>query len=185
MTKNQASDAVPLRKKGFTHTMKTLLLLRHAKSSWKDLSLADHDRPLNKRGRKTAPRMGRLMQETGRSPDHILCSTATRARETLQLVLTELDQNVPVTFRAELYHCDVAQFLGVLRELAEPAASVLVVGHNPDLELFLEHVTGQSERLSTGALARIEFDLSAWSELIDATRGTLVSISRPRELTRD
>ena len=125
------------------------------------------------------------MQETGLRPDHVLCSTATRARETLQLMLTELSKNVPVTFGAELYHCDVAQLLGVLRELAEPAASVLVVGHNPDLELFLEHVTGQSERLSTGALARIEFDLSAWSELIDATRGTLVSISRPRELTRD
>ena len=125
------------------------------------------------------------MQETGLRPDHVLCSTATRARETLQLMLTELSKNVPVTFGAELYHCDVAQLLGVLRELAEPAASVLVVGHNPDLELFLEHVTGQSERLSTGALARIEFDLSAWSELIDATRGTLVSISRPHELTRD
>ena len=165
--------------------MKTLLLLRHVKSSWKDPSLTDHDRPLNKRGRKTAPRMGRLMHETGLCPDLILCSTATRARETLQLMLTELSKNVPVTFRAELYHCDVAQLLGVLREVAEPAASVLVVGHNPDLELFLEHVTGQSERLSTGALARIEFDLSAWSELIDATRGTLVSISRPRELTRD
>ena len=165
--------------------MKTLLLLRHAKSSWKDTSLADHDRPLNKRGRKTAPRMGRLMQETGLRPDHILCSTATRAKETLQLVLTDLDKSLPVTFLAELYHCDTTHLVGVLREVAEPAASVLVVGHNPDLELFLAQVTGQSERLSTGALARIEFDLSVWSELTDATRGTLVSVSRPRELTRD
>ena len=165
--------------------MKTLLLLRHAKSSWKDTTLLDHDRPLNNRGRKAAPRMGRLMHETGPRPDHILCSTATRARETLQLVLTELGKSVPVTFHAELYHCDVAQLIGLLREVAEPTASVLVVGHNPDLELFLEHVTGQSERLSTAALARMELDLSAWSELTDTTRGTLVSVARPRELTRD
>jgi phosphohistidine phosphatase len=129
--------------------------------------------------------MGRLMQETGLRPDHILCSTATRAKETLQLVLTDLDKSLPVTFLAELYHCDTAQLVGVLREVAEPTASVLVVGHNPDLELFLAQVTGQSERLSTGALARIELDLSAWSELTETTRGTLVSVSRPRELTRD
>ena len=123
------------------------------------------------------------MQETGLRPDRVLCSTATRARETLQLMLTELGKSVPATFYAELYHCDVAQLLGVLREVPEPAASVLVVGHNPDLELFLEHVTGQSERFSTGALARIEFDIAAWTELTDATRGTLVSVSRPREIT--
>ncbi len=67
--------------------MKTLLLLRHAKSSWNDPSLADHDRPLKKRGRKAAPRMGRWLQENGLRPDCVLCSTATRARETLQLVL--------------------------------------------------------------------------------------------------
>ena len=163
--------------------MKTLLLLRHAKSSWKESSLPDHDRPLNKRGLKAAPRMGRLMRETGLRPDGVLCSTATRAKETLQLVLTELGGGVPVTFHAELYHCDVAQILGVLRGVAEPAASLLVVGHNPDLELFLEHATGQTERLPTGALARIEVELAAWSDLTDATRGTLVSVSRPRELT--
>ena len=172
-------------KKAFTHTMKTLLLLRHAKSSWKDTSLADHDRPLKKRGRKAAPRMGRWLIENGLRPDHALCSTATRARETLQLVQSEWSGNVPASTHAELYHCDVAQMINVLREVAEPAASVLVVGHNPDLELFVEHVTGQSERLSTGALARIELDLSDWSELTDATRGTLVSVSRPRELSRD
>ena len=129
--------------------------------------------------------MGRWLIENGLRPDHALCSTATRARETLQLVQSEWSGNVPASTHAELYHGDVAQMINVLREVAEPAASVLVVGHNPDLELFVEHVTGQSERLSTGALARIELDLSDWSELTDATRGTLVSVSRPRELSRD
>ena len=129
--------------------------------------------------------MGRWLIENGLRPDHALCSTATRARETLQLVQSEWSGNVPASTHAELYHGDVAQMINVLREVAEPAASVLVVGHNPDLELFVEHVTGQSERLSTGALARIELDLSDWSELTDATRGTLISVSRPRELARD
>ena len=165
--------------------MKTLLLLRHAKSSWKDQSLPDHDRPLKKRGRKAAPRMGRWLVENGLRPDHALCSTATRARETLQLVLAEIDKGVPVSIRAELYHGDIAQMIGVLREVAEPAASVLIVGHNPDLETFLEHLTGQCERLPTGALARVELDLSDWAELTDATRGTLVTVARPRELSRD
>ncbi|MEK6259850.1 MAG: histidine phosphatase family protein [Planctomycetota bacterium] len=165
--------------------MKTLLLLRHAKSSWNDPLLADHDRPLKKRGRKTAPRMGRWLIANGLRPDHALCSTATRARETLQLLLAEVDKSVPVSLHAELYHGDVAQMIGALREVAEPAASVLIVGHNPDLELFLEHLTGQSERLPTAALARVELDLSDWSELTDATRGMLVSVSRPRELARD
>ena len=165
--------------------MKTLLLLRHAKSSWKDPSLVDHDRPLKKRGRKAAPRMGRWLIENGLRPDHALCSTATRARETLQLVLAEVDQSVPVSMHDDLYHGNVAQMIGVLREVAEPAAIVLVDGHNPDLESFLEHVTGRCERLSTAAVARVELDLADWSELTDATRGTLVSVSRPRELSRD
>ena len=165
--------------------MKTLLLLRHAKSSWNDPSLADHERSLKKRGRKAASRMGRWLIENGLRPDQALGSTATRARETLQLVLAELNNSVPVSIRAELYHGDIAQMIGVLREVAEPAASVLVVGHNPDLETFLEHLTGQSERLPTAALARVELALSDWSELTDATRGTLVSVSRPRELARD
>jgi phosphohistidine phosphatase len=129
--------------------------------------------------------MGRLMHETDLRPDCILCSTATRARETLQLVQSELGKNIPETFHAELYHCNVTQLLSLLREVAEPAVRVLVIGHNPDLELFLEQVTGQSERLSTGALARIELDLVNWSELTDSTRGTLISIARPRELARD
>ena len=167
--------------------MKTLLLLRHAKSSWNDPLLADHDRPLKKRGRKAAPRMGRWLEENGLRPDCVLCSTATRARETLQLVLGELNKSapIPVSVRAELYHGNVAALLGVLREVVEPAASVLIVGHNPDLETFLAHVTGQSERLSTGAVARVELDLCDWSDLTEATRGTLVSVARPRELARD
>jgi phosphohistidine phosphatase len=165
--------------------MKTLFLLRHAKSSWKDPSLADHDRPLKKRGRKAASRIGRWLRENGLRPDHVLCSTATRARDTLQLVLAEVDRHMPVSMRAELYHGDVAQMISLLREVAEPAPSVLIVGHNPDLETFLEHLTGRSERLPSAALARIELDLSNWSELIDATRGTLVSVLRPRELPRD
>ena len=167
--------------------MKTLLLLRHAKSSWGDPLLPDHDRPLTKRGRKAAPRMGRWLQENDLRPDSVLCSTATRSRETLQLVLSELSKAVPipVSMRAELYHGNVAVLLSVLREVAEPAEKVLVVGHNPDLETLVTHLTGQTERLSTGAVARVELDLSDWSELTDATRGTLVSVTRPRELTPD
>jgi phosphohistidine phosphatase len=163
-------------------TMKTLLLLRHAKSSWKNPSLADHERPLNKRGRKAAPRIGRWIATHGLQPDLVLCSTATRARETLQLLLPEWSRPVPHTLHGGLYHGEVALLIGLLREVSEPAAKVLIVGHNPELETCLQHFTGLLERLPTGGLAHVEFELAHWSELTEATRGTLVSVTRPRTL---
>lgn len=162
--------------------MKTLLLLRHAKSSWKDAALADHDRPLKKRGLKAAPRMGRWMSEQNWIPDQVLCSTATRARETLYLVSNEFSKKPPTEFLAELYEADPARLVGVLCGVSEPTETVLVIGHNPGLEQFLEQITGQAERLPTAAVTRIELDLTSWSELTAATRGRLIAVARPRDL---
>lgn len=162
--------------------MKTLLLLRHAKSSWEDPALADHDRPLNKRGRKAAPRMGRLLTETGLRPDRVLCSSARRAQETLRLVFEAAGIDIPSDTRRDLYHCDVAEFVAALRGVAEPADCVMIVGHNPGLEDFLVHLTNCREGFPTAALAQIELDLTAWSQFGTGSGGRLVQLWRPREL---
>lgn len=90
--------------------MKTLLLLRHAKSSWDDATLSDHDRPLKSRGIKAARRMGRLMREQDLCPDRILCSTAVRARETLRLALEESGIDPATEFTERLFHCSPSEF---------------------------------------------------------------------------
>ena len=170
--------------KPLSRTMKTLFLLRHAKSSWSHLSLDDHDRPLKKRGLKAAPRMGAVLRGLDLRPEQVLCSTALRAQETWRLVQAELSDGdrIPVSHHADFYHCEPTQFVTTLKHVAEPAACVLIVGHNPDLESFLTQLTGESHRLSTAALVRLTLSIEAWSDMTATTRGQLDAIWRPREL---
>lgn len=162
-----------------------LLLLRHAKSSWDDPSLADRDRPLAPRGRKAASRIARHLGERDERPDLVLCSPATRTRQTLERL--SLDPSVRVEFNERLYAASAAALLALLRALPASAGTVLVVGHNPGLEeLALElavpgpHRERIAEKFPTGALATLAFD-GAWAEL---ARGacTLVDYVVPRDL---
>ena len=162
--------------------VKTLLLLRHAKSSWDDPALADHDRPLKPRGIKAARRMGRLILEQSLHPELIVCSTAVRARETLQLVLDESGLKPVVDFSEAIFHCPPSDFAIVLQGIGESIVSVMLVGHNPGMEEFLLQLTGQNETLPTAALAMLELDLSSWSMFCETTRGRLVAMWRPKEL---
>jgi phosphohistidine phosphatase len=162
--------------------VKTLLLLRHAKSSWDDSSLSDHDRPLKPRGIKSAGRIGRLIDAQKLRPDLVLCSTAVRARETLRLVLEEVDSTVPVEYTDRLYHCSPEVFATVLQSIEWDLPSVMLVGHNPGLEEFLTHLTGQQQTMPTGALAKVELDLSNWSDFGTSTPGRLTEIWCPRDL---
>jgi phosphohistidine phosphatase len=165
--------------------MKTLLLLRHAKSSWDDPALADHDRPLKPRGIKAAHRVGRLLREHGLHPQAVLCSTALRARETLRLVLDESGLQPPVAYSQRLFHCPPSEFPLLLQQVDASAATVLLVGHNPGLEDYLTQLTGHPETLPTAALARLELDLDDWSQLTDQTPARLTDLWRPKELDRD
>lgn len=162
--------------------MKTLLLLRHAKSDWDDASLPDHDRPLKKRGIKAAGRMGQVLRDEAPHPDLVLCSTAVRAKETLRLALEAANLSPPTEFREDLYHCSPNQFIETLRQVAEPTPTVLLVGHNPGLEEFLSQLCDQPVTIPTATLAQVELDLDTWSEFTDGTRGRLVCIWQPREL---
>ena len=162
--------------------MRTLLILRHGKSSWKHPGLADHDRPLNKRGLRDAPRMGRLLRDEDLVPDRIVSSTAVRARATAELVAGELGYRGTVERSRDLYLASVPDIIRVLANDGGDAARLLVVGHNPGLEELVAALTGGYAALPTAALARVDLELDAWSNLTGSTPARLVNLWRPREL---
>jgi phosphohistidine phosphatase len=162
--------------------MKTLLLLRHAKSSWDDPTLADHDRPLKKRGVKAALRMGQVIRDFRLNPELILCSTAVRAKETLKLVLETARISPAIEYLDELFHCPVTGFGDALRRVDNRIHRVMLIGHNPGLEEFLHGLTQQETLMPTAALARVKLDLSEWQKFESSIHGQLDHIWRPREL---
>ena len=161
--------------------MKTLLLLRHAKSSWKQTGLHDHDRPLNKRGKRQAPKVGKFLKENDLVPDLILSSTALRAHDTAQAVAEACDFPGQVDFYQDLYLSDPDCYLDILHCLPDEANRVLVVGHNPDIEQLLTLLTDATQHMTTAALAQVELPISSWQELNEATDGRLQNLWAPRE----
>lgn len=162
--------------------MLELLVLRHAKSSWADPGQADHDRPLNGRGKADAPRMGELLAARDLVPDVIISSTAKRARQTAKRVAEASGYDGLPVLTDRLYHADVEDCIAVLQGLAGDAARVMLVGHNPGLSELVEALCEAGEHLPTAALAHIALSIAAWSELDEHTPGRLLSLWRPREL---
>lgn len=160
--------------------MKTLLILRHAKSSWDDPDMPDHERPLTERGRKDAKRVGQFLEEHGLVPDLIISSTAKRARTTAKRVAKGCGYGAEIEVDGRLYLAHPSQFTAVLREVAEHA-TVLVVGHNPGLEEFVRQLTGQPETMPTAALAEVSLTIDSWQSLSSATEAKLVRVWRPKE----
>ena len=163
--------------------MKTLLVLRHAKSSWNDPALDDHERPLNKRGRRDAPRMGELVREYGLIPDVIISSNAARARLTAEAVAEAARYAGEILLDPRLYLAWPDDILSLLQRVREKAETVMIVGHNPGLEKLVEQLTGEWQDLPTAALAQIGLPLDQWRDLKLSTRGRLVGLWRPEELT--
>jgi phosphohistidine phosphatase len=162
--------------------MKTLLLMRHAKSSWKDSDQDDHDRTLNKRGKRDAPRMGQLLADEQLLPDLVLASSAKRCRKTAEHVIHESGYRGETRFTAELYEADADKLGEVLKSVPEGVRRLLVIAHNPGLEVFTEQLTGEYTPLTTAALAHVELPIDRWSELTEVRAGKLVKLWQPREL---
>jgi phosphohistidine phosphatase len=162
--------------------MKTLFLLRHAKSSWKDADLDDHDRPLNKRGKRDAPRMGVLLKDENLLPDFIVASSARRARKTAEHVIQHSGYRGETRITGELYNAGRDQLLAFVNTLPDAASRILLIGHNPGLEELLEALTGQCLALTTAALAHLESPADSWQQLCEATPAQLVKLWQPREL---
>jgi phosphohistidine phosphatase len=161
--------------------MKTLLIMRHAKSSWKDAALGDHERPLNKRGQRDAPRAGRWLREAGLVPDALLASTAVRARATAALVAEAAGYSGDIALHAGFYHDAPAAIFDALQRLPAGVETALVIGHNPALEEMLADLTGDDETLTTAAVAHVNLPIPAWDHLSPDTEGVLNAVWRPRD----
>ncbi len=167
--------------------MKRVYLLRHAKSSWKEPGLADRDRPLSGRGRRAAETIERHLREQRIAPELVLCSPARRARETLERIEPAFGARA-ARVEPQLYGATPDMLLELLRGLPKTVASVMLIGHNPSLELLAVELARPSPKLRaleakypTAALATLAFDVSSWRAL-DAGTGELVGFVRPRDL---
>lgn len=163
--------------------MKTLLIMRHAKSSWKDQGVADHERPLNKRGERDAPRMGEWLREQGFEPDLILSSTARRARQTATAVAEASGYPGEIFYDQWLYDEGYEAYFTALQKIPEIISCVLLIGHNPDLEELLETLSGDYQHMPTAAVAHVELPVTYWSELDAEVEGRLVAFWYPKGLT--
>lgn len=170
--------------------MKTLLLMRHAKSDWSNADLGDRERPLNARGVKAAAAMARHIRANDLRPDLILCSPALRAEQTLAALFAELGSEPEVLHEEKLYLAGPATLLSLLRAHGGSAERVMVIGHNPGLQNFALDLVGKGKeedwgelgiKFPTAALAVITFDIDSWAEAAPR-RGSLASFVRPRQL---
>lgn len=164
--------------------MKTLLVLRHAKSDRGDKTLRDHDRPLAPRGEADAPRMGTALIALDLIPDRIITSTAQRALETARLVAAAMGYRGEVIESREVYAASVDTLRDVLREHGGDDATILLVGHNPGLEELICVLAGGRDappfiRVPTAGLACLALDIKDWQEIHDAY-GTLEWFLTPR-----
>ena len=167
--------------------MKTLMLLRHAKSSWKEEGIADHDRPLNKRGKKTAPVMGHLILEKKLVPDLILSSTAARARTTVEAVAEACNYKNRIEHIEELYLATAGELLFQAQSRTGDADDdsinrLMLVAHNPGMEDLVSRLSGHPEPFPTAALAVFELGIESWRALELGVETSLLHLWRPKEL---
>jgi phosphohistidine phosphatase len=152
--------------------MKTLFLLRHAKAVSTSEALRDLDRSLSDQGREQAERVGKYLKQQNISFDLVLSSTALRARETTELVLTAAGSTSEVRYEQRIYEASAQQLLELVCEIEKEKNEVLLVGHNPGLEELLKRLTGRFETMGTSTLAKIALGASAWTEAV-AEKGDL------------
>ena len=159
-----------------------LLLMRHAKSSWSDGSLSDHQRPLNKRGNKAALAVGEALTARGYAPDTIWSSDATRTRQTAMRLIRAIPGAQTVNFSSEFYHAGVETVLRECGKQTEPDGKLMLLGHNPGWAALHHYFTGHTHDYPTGActvLARTDHDSGDW---LDPASWRFVDLILPREL---
>jgi phosphohistidine phosphatase len=172
-------------------SMRRLMLLRHAKSDRSPPGASDRDRPLEVRGQETAPKIGAYMAKHGLVPDQALCSTARRTHDTWTLVASAFAKAPPVRFEERVYDATADAILDIVRETADTARSLLVVGHNPGLHDLaglliasgdVEARERLREKFPTAGLAVIDFAYDDWRK-VHKRAGRLDRFVTPRTLT--
>ena len=161
--------------------MKTIFLLRHAKSSWENSDLSDFDRLLNQRGLEAAPFMGETIAKNRFQIDKIISSPARRAQQTAILVKESANINGEIEYDDRIYEASPPRLLKVISEIDEKYQSVMLVGHNPGMEGLIKSLTGELQPMPTAALAVIDLKIDKWNE-ITTDCGTLRTLLRPKTL---
>lgn len=166
-----------------------LTLVRHAKSSWDDSAVKDFDRPLNERGREQCEPMGELLQKTAIEPDLILCSTAKRARQTLNRLLKNWQTKAEIVFEGRLYLATSDRLLALLGKLGKNHKHIMLIGHNPGLHLLAFNLADRgepamlktlAEKFPTLGMCSIKFESDAWKTL---GNGELAFFATPKTAT--
>ena len=161
--------------------MKTLFLIRHAKSSWDDTALPDKERSLNARGRRDALKMGERLAKRDVKPDLILSSPAVRALSTAEIFAEKLDyrrRDIVVTER--LYAVEADDLLDVIHQLRDKVERVMLFGHNPELTELAHRLSGEITHMPTCAVAEFTFDAKSWSK-IDTIKPAEVVFDYPKK----
>src|ERR1700741_178705 len=164
--------------------MRILYLLRHAKSSWNDNTLRDFDRPLKKRGREAADRIGQRLVEENLSNPLVICSPAVRTRETAAIVLKSAKLQLEPQFDDRIYEASLRELVEIVSEIPEDNEVAIMIGHNPGFEELLAFLTGEQRRMPTCALAKIRFGDVNWRD-VRAGAGSLEWFIAPKELPDD
>jgi phosphohistidine phosphatase len=146
--------------------MKTLLLMRHAKSSWKESNIPDHDRPLNRRGKHDAPLMGKLLRDQKMNLDLIISSTALRAETTANLIAKAVGYKGKVVLDKSIYNAEPMDLLTLLSNSSDENNSILLIGHNPTVEETVQMLTNSPEiTMATCAIAHLTLSIDTWTDL--------------------
>ncbi len=145
--------------------MKTLYLIRHAKSSWKDITLDDFERPLNKRGKHDAPFMGKLLKKSGVKPDIIYSSPAKRAKETAKMIAEQIGYNKEIQYEKKIYESNLVGLKNVIHFIDDRNQIVFLFGHNPGLNIFVEDFCAFYDNIPTCGIVRLDFSCDSWSEI--------------------
>lgn len=145
-----------------------LLLMRHAKSSWNNANMSDHDRPLATRGKKAAPEMAEWLVKNHYIPELICCSTACRALETAELVVSYLAKDVPMEVLGGLYHAPPETLKVVASQVAVDVSRVMIVAHNPGMYELLNQFTAKNTLFPTAAIACLEAESSSWGQFFSS-----------------
>jgi phosphohistidine phosphatase len=160
--------------------MKTLFVLRHAKSSWDNPDWSDFERPLNSRGLDAARFIGALVYERKFEPQIIISSPAKRAKQTAVLVKELAEISKPVKYDERIYEASPLTLFNLIREFDEKYESVLIIGHNPGFENLVRVLTGETVSMPTAALAKINLDIEKWSDVENGVN-ELEFLLRPKE----
>lgn len=162
--------------------MKTLYLIRHAKSSWSEPVLSDFERPLNHRGKHDAPFMGKLLKEQKVVADKIISSPAVRAYTTARIIASEINYPVEkIETDKNIYEASASEILNIIQEVPDSVNTLMLFGHNPGFTMLNNYLSGrQVDNIPTCGIAKIEFDVDSWKE-VNINKGRLAAFEFPKK----